>query len=63
MKWLTNKICDWFHKGGDIKRDSYGRINWQCRTCKRWNDAVDKQTEKIITDAHIKAHIHTRGEQ
>ncbi len=50
MNWLKNKLCDWFHAGGDIKRDCHGRINWQCRTCSRWAIPVNPQTERLITD-------------
>ena len=55
MKWLTDWICDWFHEGGDIKRDCHDQINWQCRTCGRWGEPVDKQTEERIVDADIRA--------
>ena len=43
---LTAKICDWFHGGGDIKRDEYDRINWQCRKCGRWADPVSIEDEQ-----------------
>ena len=46
--------CSWFHGGGEIKRDCYDRINWQCSKCGRWADPVDKQTERLSTDAAIK---------
>jgi len=61
MNWLKNKLCDWFHAGGDIKRDCYGRINWQCRTCSRWAQPVDLQTERLITDNAIRESILERG--
>jgi hypothetical protein len=57
MNWLKNKICDWFHAGGDIKRDCYGRINWQCRSGYRWGEPVDPQTELLMTAANIKEAI------
>lgn len=68
MSWLKNKICDWFRAGGDIKRDCYGRINWQCRSCYRWAEPVDPQTELLMTAAHIKEAIikeviRARGEK
>lgn len=47
--------CDLFHGGGTIKRDHYGRINWQCSKCGRWSIPVDKQTENQITDRSIAA--------
>lgn len=60
MNWLKNKLCDWFHAGGDIKRDCYGQINWQCRTCSRWGQPVDLQTERLITDNAIRESIRAR---
>ena len=63
MNWLKNKICDWLHAGGDIKRDYSGRINWQCRTCSRWGEPVDPQTELLIVAADIRKAIRDRGEK
>lgn len=63
MNWLKNKLCDWFHAGGDIKRDYVGRINWQCRTCLRWADPVEQQTERLIIDRSIKEAILAKGEK
>jgi hypothetical protein len=63
MNWLKNKLCDWFHAGGDIKRDCHGRINWQCRTCSRWADPVDPQTARLITDNAIEEAILARGKK
>lgn len=40
--------CSWFHGGGEIKRDCYDRINWQCVKCGRWSTPVDKRTERLI---------------
>jgi len=54
IEWLSTKWCSWFH-GGRIKRDCYGRINWQCDKCGRWGEPVDKQTERLIVDAEIRA--------
>ena len=51
--WLKGKWCSLFHGGGAILRDCYGRINWQCVTCGRWSTPVDKQTEKLMTEAAI----------
>jgi hypothetical protein len=62
MKWLQGKLCDWFHAGGDIKRDHNGCINWQCRTCGRWGAPVDRQTEERIVEADIRRAIRARGE-
>jgi len=28
--WFHLKWFDLFHGGGTVKRDAYGRINWQC---------------------------------
>lgn len=58
MKWLKLKWCDWFHAGGDIKRDANERINWQCRTCGRWADPVPEETERRVIDADIRARGH-----
>ncbi len=30
-------LCAVTHGGGKIKRDSMGRINWQCNKCGRWS--------------------------
>jgi hypothetical protein len=54
IEWLSTKWCSWFH-GGRIKRDEQGRINWQCDNCGRWAEPVDKQTERLIVDADIRA--------
>ena len=35
--------CSWFHGGGEIKRDCYDRINWQCSKCGRWADPVEEK--------------------
>lgn len=39
-RYLARLWCDHFHGGGDIKRDSADRINWQCRRCGRWADST-----------------------
>ena len=41
LDWLTKHWCSWFHGGGQIKRDCYDRINWQCGKCGRWCDPVE----------------------
>lgn len=46
--------CGWTHGGGDIKRDPYMRINWQCRKCGRWAEPVDLQTERLIVERDIR---------
>ena len=46
--------CDWFHGGGDIKRDDQGRINWQCRKCGSWADPVTLKDEAAVVDAALK---------
>ena len=63
MNWLKKKLCDWFHAGGDVKRDYSGRINWQCRTCHRWGEPVDPQTERLIVDADIRKAIQAEIER
>ena len=40
-EWLTKQWCSWFHGGGQIKRDCYDRINWQCSKCGRWCAPVE----------------------
>jgi hypothetical protein len=60
MSWLRSMICDWFHAGGRIKRDAYDRINWQCDTCGRWAEPVDKKTEELIIESHITKAIRAR---
>jgi len=58
---LRESWCDWFHGGGTIKRDPYGRINWQCDKCGRWGEPVDKQTEQLMIDAHIKKALRRKN--
>jgi hypothetical protein len=41
IDWLAKQWCSWFHGGGQIKRDCYDRINWQCSKCGRWCDPVE----------------------
>ena len=60
LDWIAKKWCYSFH-GGDIKRDCYGRINWQCRSCGRWGEPVDKQTERLITDRAIEAKLKEKN--
>ena len=38
--------CDLVHRGGDIKHDPSGKINWQCRKCGRWCDPVILTNDK-----------------
>lgn len=53
-KIFKNFICDWFHGGGDVKRDPQNRINWQCRKCGRWSSQpVELETENRIINSHI----------
>ena len=50
--------CSWTHGGGDIKRDEQGRINWQCRKCKRWADnPVTLTDEEDLINNAIKGKI------
>jgi hypothetical protein len=51
--WLKVQWCDWFHGGGQIKRDEHGRINWQCDKCGRWADSVEVEEERKMTDSYI----------
>jgi len=53
--------CNLFHGGGKIKRDCYGRINWQCTKCLRWSDPVDSQTERLITEEAIEAKLKEKN--
>lgn len=46
--------CDWTHGGGNITRDSIGRINWQCAKCGRWSNPVELADENDATDLAIK---------
>ena len=45
-RYLARLWCDHFHGGGDIKRDSADRINWQCRRCGRWADSATTREEE-----------------
>ena len=49
-----NWVCSWLHGGGDIKRDSQGRINWQCRKCGRWSDAIPIADENYLVEKELK---------
>jgi hypothetical protein len=53
LKELAGDIwCDWTHGGGSVERDELGRINWQCRKCKRWGKhPVPLRSEKSATAA------------
>lgn len=53
MGRIKNLLCDWFHGGGQIKRDSAGRINWRCNTCGRWSQPVSHAEEAAMIDAAI----------
>lgn len=50
MSWIMRQWCSLFHGGGDIKRDSIGNINWQCRKCGRWSIPVPKHIEALLLD-------------
>lgn len=48
--------CSFAHDGGRIKRDSLGRINWQCDKCGRWSrHPVPLGDERAATDAAERA--------
>lgn len=51
--FLKRFWCDWFHGGGDIKRDKRDRINWQCRKCGRWADPVTPGDEVAVASAGL----------
>ena len=55
MNWLKQVLCSWTHGGGHIKRDSQGRINWQCQKCGRWADPVPLEQEQRMTTRAIEA--------
>ena len=63
IRMAREKWCDWFHAGGDIKRDPTGCINWQCRTCGRWGEPVSLDREKSQIDSDIAAAIRARGDK
>ena len=48
MNWLKQVLCSWTHGGGHIKRDSQGRINWQCQKCGRWADPVTADVHETV---------------
>ena len=55
MNRLKALWCELFHGGGHIKRDSQGRINWQCQKCGRWADPVPLEQEQRMTTQAIEA--------
>lgn len=57
IDWLKEKWCDWFHGGGRIARDCYGRLNWTCDRCGRWGEPVDNQTETLIIERDIEERV------
>jgi hypothetical protein len=59
--WLTKQWCGWFHGGGEVKRDCYDRINWQCGKCGRWSDPIDAQTERLLIDSDIEAKLKQKN--
>jgi hypothetical protein len=59
--WIAKLWCSWFHGGGEIKRDRYDRINWQCCTCGRWSDPIDSQTERLLIDSDIEAKLKEKN--
>ena len=61
IDWLKEQWCDWFHGGGHIKRDCYGRINWQCDRCGRWGEPVERNDEDRIIDSVIAIEERARG--
>ena len=61
MNWIKEFWCSWTHGGGHIKRDSHGRINWQCQKCGRWADTVPLEQEKRMTDRAIEAKLKEKN--
>ena len=61
MNWIKEFWCSWTHGGGHIKRDSHGRINWQCQKCGRWADAVPLEQEKRMTDLATEAKLKEKN--
>jgi len=54
MSELFNRlICEWFHGGGSVTRDSNGRINWQCHRCGRWSAPVSHKEEAAMIDRDL----------
>lgn len=54
MSELFNRlICEWFHGGGSVTRDSNGRINWQCHRCGRWSAPVSHKEEAVMIDRDL----------
>jgi len=51
----------WRFHDGDIKRDCYGRINWQCRDCGRWGEPVDAQTERLMIERDVAAKLKEKN--
>lgn len=51
--WIKKTWCNIFHRGGHVKRDSSGRINWQCVDCGRWSTPVSKEEEQKVVDRDI----------
>ena len=61
IEFFKEKICTYFHGGGRIKRDDFGRINWQCDKCGRWGDPVPLKDESRQIDADIETAISVRS--
>lgn len=61
MTLIKEFWCSWAHGGGNIKRDSQGRINWQCRKCGRWAAPVPLEQEKRMTDRAIQAKLKDKN--
>ena len=46
--------CNWFHGGGHVRRDVFGRISWRCAKCGRWSDyPVPTAEERAVIAAMI----------
>ena len=50
---LLREWCSYTHRGGQIDRDSLGRINWQCCKCGRWAHPVREIEEIEMTNKQI----------
>lgn len=51
MKKLRVLWCNLAHGDGQVKRDSLGRINWQCSKCGRWMSPVTPEEEASVVEA------------
>ena len=55
---LLLEWCSYTHGGGQIERDSSGRINWQCCKCGRWANPVSENDEFKMTNKQLQSILH-----